>query len=260
MILVSDTLYIIPALLFFIFSQLISTYRLQLFFRQINLNISNRSNIILYLIGMFYNFFIPGGIGGDAYKVYILHKSSSIKIGKLSTSVLMDRISGLIGIALTSLFLLMFMKTSIINIIVLLFLIVFIFLGSIRLVGILKKDFKTAFKVSLLYSFFVQSAQVISVYFLVLALKIEHQQIIYLLIFLVSSVLSIVSFSGIGAREYVYMKASEFYNFNEETGVAIGLLFTGITCLVSLFGIFYVFKSSKQLISLFSSNTHSQNL
>ncbi|MEJ2163213.1 MAG: flippase-like domain-containing protein, partial [Robiginitalea sp.] len=67
--------YLLLALLFFILSKIIAAYRLNLYFYQIGLPLAPESNLKLYLQGMFYNLFLPGGIGGDAYKGYILHRS-----------------------------------------------------------------------------------------------------------------------------------------------------------------------------------------
>ena len=47
---------------------------------------------------MFYNFFIPGGIGGDAYKVYLLNKNFGWSAKKLPSSLFNDRLSGLLAI------------------------------------------------------------------------------------------------------------------------------------------------------------------
>ena len=73
-------IYLLIASLLFLASQIISTKRLELFFKANNFHLSFYSNLKLYFIGMFYNFFIPGGIGGDAFKVYILNKNFGILV------------------------------------------------------------------------------------------------------------------------------------------------------------------------------------
>lgn len=53
-------------------SKIISSIRLNRYFKDINLSLSQTYNLKLYYLGMFYNLFLPGGIGGDGYKIYII--------------------------------------------------------------------------------------------------------------------------------------------------------------------------------------------
>ena len=91
-------IYLLIASLLFLASQIISTKRLELFFKANNFHLSFYSNLKLYFIGMFYNFFIPGGIGGDAFKVYILNKNFDWNAKKITSSLFNDRLSGLLAI------------------------------------------------------------------------------------------------------------------------------------------------------------------
>lgn len=60
--------YLLVALLLFIFSKLVAAHRLLGFFHVLNVPIAKWDNLRLYALGMCYNLFLPGGIGGDAYK------------------------------------------------------------------------------------------------------------------------------------------------------------------------------------------------
>ncbi|HSF55960.1 MAG TPA: lysylphosphatidylglycerol synthase transmembrane domain-containing protein, partial [Algoriphagus sp.] len=91
-------LWLIPAILFFVLSKVFTAFRLNLYFRNIGLHISEKQNWRLYLIGMFYNLFLPGGIGGDGYKVYLLNKEFKTPVKKLIQSALLDRLGGLVAI------------------------------------------------------------------------------------------------------------------------------------------------------------------
>lgn len=51
----------------------------------------------LFLIGMFYNQFLPGGTGGDIMKTYLLLKETPKKMGGL-LAVVFDRLVGLVGL------------------------------------------------------------------------------------------------------------------------------------------------------------------
>ena len=54
-----------------------------------------------YLIGQFFNLFLPSNIGGDAYR--IVHTSADAALSKSFTSVLADRFSGFIALAIVGL-------------------------------------------------------------------------------------------------------------------------------------------------------------
>lgn len=242
--------FIILALIFFILSQWISAKRLLLFFKETGFDLSSKSNNILYLIGMFYNFFIPGGIGGDAYKVYILNKKFKWSLKTLTASVFVDRFMGLtaIGILISILSFNLLPST------------IFYWLipvGIVMIIGIsyffVKRFFNVylnIFNKTLLLSLVIQLLQVGSVIFIILSLENSTINFInYILIFLISSVLSIFSFSGIGIREYVFYEASVLLNIDSSIAVSIGVLFSIITAVVSLFGIIYHFKGSKLYLS-----------
>ena len=101
-------LYLIPAILLFILSKIASSYRLNQYFKAIPLELGERYNLKLYWIGMFYNLFLPGGIGGDGYKVYLLNKHYNAGVKQLVAATLIDRISGLMALLFLLLTLLAF--------------------------------------------------------------------------------------------------------------------------------------------------------
>ena len=88
------------AFLLFIFSKIISSVRLQVYFRNAGIELSQKQNLKLYWLGMFYNLFLPGSVSGDAYKVILLKKSLDAPYKKTSAAVLLDRFSGLAGLGL----------------------------------------------------------------------------------------------------------------------------------------------------------------
>lgn len=244
------THFIILSLLFFVLSQWISAKRLLLFFKETGFDLSNKSNNTLYLIGMFYNFFIPGGIGGDAYKVYILNKNFKWSIKTLTSAVFVDRFMGLtaIGILISILSYNLLPSSYIFWIIPIAIIII---LGiSYFFVKHFFNVYLNIFNKALLLSLAIQLLQVGSVIFIILSLENSTINFInYIVIFLISSVLSIFSFSGIGIREYVFYEASVLLNIDSSIAVSIGVLFSIITAMVSLFGIMYHFKGPKFYLS-----------
>src|SRR3954465_6989734 len=81
--------FLIIALLFFILSKFLSAIRLNIYFRNIGLQLPAWKNIKLYWLGMFYNLFLPGAISGDAYKVVLLNRRYQAPYKKTSAAVLL---------------------------------------------------------------------------------------------------------------------------------------------------------------------------
>lgn len=234
--------YIAAALLVFIWSQWVSSNRLLIYFKANRFHLSPMSNHRLYLVGMFYNFFIPGGIGGDAYKVYVLHKRFDWGVKALGISVLNDRISGFVAIVILIEILLAWAMPG--NWLFL----VPIGCGTTLLVAYMAlgrffPGFKTVFFHGLGYSLVVQMLQLCCVYLILLALLAHGDVPVYLLVFLISAVLSVISFSGIGVREWLFLQAAQLYAFDAETAVSVALLFSFLTALVSLVGLAFQIKT-----------------
>ena len=96
----SNPFYILLAFIAFFLSQVISSWRLLSFLNNIGLKINFGFNLRLYLLGMFYNIFLPGGIGGDGYKIYLLHKKSHFPAKQIFGAIFFDRLSGLWAVVL----------------------------------------------------------------------------------------------------------------------------------------------------------------
>src|SRR5690606_27456935 len=91
----SNPLFLLLAFVAYCCSALIASSRLNGFFGSVGLQLSERYNFKLYLLGLFYNLFLPGGVGGDGYKIYFLRRKFNTKGRRLLTAVFFDRLSGL---------------------------------------------------------------------------------------------------------------------------------------------------------------------
>jgi len=78
--------------------ELISAARWQVLLRVQNLRLSFRRVFGLTMIGVFFNFFIPGGTGGDAVKMFYLVKETPGRRGMAILSVVVDRLIGLLAL------------------------------------------------------------------------------------------------------------------------------------------------------------------
>ncbi len=238
--------FLLAALFFFALSKAVAALRLNRYFHQVGIPLSQGSNLKLYLLGMFYNLFLPGGIGGDAYKGYLLHRTYGTPGKKLAAVLLMDRISGLFLLCLYSGILLAWQSIP--------WLEPFRpWIGILLLAGLLaywkahQRFFpylQPVFWPSLGYSALVQLAQLASVYFILQALGIGENQLQYLLVFLLSSIVAVlpITIGGIGSREVVFYYGARWLELEENTSVGVSMAFFFITALVSLAGIVYHFR------------------
>ncbi|MBT8320400.1 MAG: flippase-like domain-containing protein, partial [Eudoraea sp.] len=200
----------------------------------------------LYLLGMFYNLFLPGGIGGDAYKGYVLKKEFGIKTKRVVAIMVLDRLSGLLLLFVFACLLgLMLQVTSptwtrvIIVLALCLSVLVFWILN--------RRFFNYVFPVfwkSLGYSAGVQLLQLACVFLIWKSLGMETALVPYLFVFLVSSIVAVlpITIGGIGSREVVFLYGALWLGLEEGTAISISVVFFLITALVSLFGMLYHFK------------------
>ena len=96
-------------IVFLFFSTFIlASLRWYLLLRSINFKIDLKKIFEVIYISNFFNTILLGSYGGDIFRVYCISKSSDFNKFKLMTTVLVDRIIGLIGLVSVGLFFLIF--------------------------------------------------------------------------------------------------------------------------------------------------------
>jgi len=236
--------FLFVALLFFVLSKLLSAYRLNIYFRNIKLQLSDWKNIKLYWLGMFYNLFLPGAISGDAYKVILLSRRYKTAYKKTSAAVLLDRFSGVLALGVI---------LSVYGVIVLhnykydvllMAAAILSFAGFYFVIRFLFKYFLPSFFPTFLWALAVQFSQVICIYFIMLSLHLPLSQHEWIFIFLLAAVISVLPISlggGLGTREVVFAEGARFFLLDPQTGVIISLLFYLLTVIGSIWGLYYNF-------------------
>jgi len=212
--------YLFIALLFFILSKVLSAFRLNLYIHQIKIFLTQLSNLKLYLLGMF------------------------LKTKSVISILVLDRLNGLLLIFVISCMLALFLGEGRLQPYKLLFGIA-IGLSILTFWLFNKRFFSFVYPVfwkSLGYSALVQLAQLVSVLFILQALDAQGDNIAYLFIFLISSIVSVLplTIGGIGSREVVFYYGALWLGLGET--VSISMLFFLITATVSLLGIIYHFR------------------
>jgi len=239
--------FLVLALLFFTISKALAAYRLQYFWRAIGVHFSHSYNLKLYLLGMFYNLFLPGGIGGDAYKGYVVKKAYKTPTKKIFGVLLVDRLSGLLLLCVFSALLAAMGVHEILSPFKYLFVvaiplgILVYYLGVKKIYSYTLAVFWKAFALSA----GVQMAQLIAAAFILLALGQDQEFGVYLLVFLVSSIVAVIplTIGGIGSRELTFLYGAQWLALDYKTAIAMSLLFFFITAAVSITGIVYHFRA-----------------
>ena len=238
--------YLLLALVFFNFSQVASAYRLMLLVNLLKKGLDLGYHVKLYYLGMFYNLILPGGIGGDAYKVYHFRKRFKTRSRYLLKALFLDRLSGLL--ALVTLIILMVFGLVLFewadlpgyflwSVVLIVPLYVAFFYATLRWFS----QFLSTFSRLNFFAFVVQILQVISVIFILLSLSIPVQ-VSYIVIFLVSSIAMIlpITVGGLGLREIVFMFGATYLSVQQESAVAVGLVFFFVSSFSSLPGLFFL--------------------
>lgn len=226
---------------FFIFSKVIASIRLNLYFQDIGLHLTEWYNLRLYWIGMFYNMFLPGGIGGDGYKVYLLNKHTQLKVKPLVQATLLDRISGMVALMILGGIGYFFVNHSELPREI-------IYADGAALIiaipvyyVVVRKFFPffiNSFSSTTLYSFATQACQVITAYFILRALDVNALFPEYIVLFLISSIVAVFPFTigGIGARELTFIVGYEYAGIDQNIAVTFSLMFFLIHVITSIVG------------------------
>lgn len=112
-ILAKPAYFIISIILVFLVI-IINNIRWTLLLKTKKFQLTSRQTFPLTLIGVFFNFALPSGVGGDVVKGYYLLKECSGRKTIAATTLLMDRLIGMYGMVLVSVTII-FMEYSIIR-------------------------------------------------------------------------------------------------------------------------------------------------
>lgn len=227
----------------FVLSKIISARRFNILLKTENIQLSNKQNLRLYWLGMYYNLLLPGGISGDGYKIKLLMDAFGAPFKRLFAVTLLDRVGGVIALGQLCLVLAFGIPA----------LQPFWWIGLSGLVlsmpvswWIYKKTgggLSRVWKETSLLSLAVQATQLIATLGIVMALHEGARWLEYSLLFLISSVVAMLplTIGGTGARELTFLWGAGFLNIDAEKAVAIAFLFYLISTAVAFVGILFSF-------------------
>jgi uncharacterized membrane protein YbhN (UPF0104 family) len=195
---------------------------------------------------MFLNLFLPGGIGGDGYKVLVLHRSYTLPLRALVTATLADRVGGML-VLLVILCMLMPMlsfpweaPTAIVFTVSSVAAIVAVFVLAHR--WLMKLDVQGLASV-FAFGIAVQFLQLICMGMLLLYLGTPAASYAaYLAMFLISSIAAVLplSFGGLGVREATFLFGVNMFHLDPTYGVIASSWFFLITVLSSMIGALFL--------------------
>lgn len=231
------------AVLAFNASKVVAAFRFKRLLYPLGIHLPDTYNICLLYVGMFYNLFLPGSIGGDGYKIYLLRQQYNTSVKRLAGATLLDRLSGLaLLVVMTGGFLLFSSFTVAVPhydawVITGTLLVLPAFYGGVCWFFPL---FRSQFLSTTHLSFWVQSGQVATAVCLLMSLSVGQHYLDYLTLFMVSSVVAVLPFTigGVGARELVFLYGFQYLAIEQETAITFTLLFFLVTAVTSLIGLF----------------------
>ena len=248
----ADLLFILFASIVYFLSQIISSERLWFILKENNLIISSKENIKLHMVGIFYNFFIPGGVGGDAYKGVLMNKKFQWSLKKVYKLLILDRLIGfgviLCLIIVFSGFILDLEFISEFNFVLAPLYALLFFVGRVLVQKIFNNEI--VYTKAFFISHIIQILQFGSIILILFSLGVTNNYFTFLYTFLISSVLSIFSFGGIGIREYVFFTLASNTAVSPDIATSVGLIFTFSALISSVPGLFFLIKiKSKKKLS-----------
>ena len=256
----------ISAIFLYILAQLISTLRWKLLLPGV---LGMRKLFSLYMIGAFFNTFLPGVIGGDAVKGFYLYQATG-KGSLTLASIFMDRYLGFVVLMAICTIAFPFGYTYLqgsriewlLPIIVLSFIIASLLIFGLRLGNRIKivsgfydyfhayRNQKGVIGKALLLSAFIQLSGILSVYILALGIG-QHIPFLACLIFLPLVILFTtlpISISGLGVREGAFVLFFGLVGIKPGVATALSLAWFATFAIGSILGLVEYIRYKKERI------------
>ncbi len=235
--------YLAGAFLLIALSFILSGFRQNLSFRSTGAHISPLLNLKLFWLGLFYNLFLPSGIGGDGVKVYLVNKYRQNGVKKNIGAMLVNRVAGLVAIGVITI-VLYYVSGDEFKIgwpgwlcIPALYLFYYFVLK------IFLKSFVPIHAGLFGWSMFLQLVQLVSALFILYAFHQYTDISEYLFLFFLSAIATAIpiSIGGVGLRETAFVLLTRLFILDKTLAVALSLMFFILSAIVSLGGIYWVF-------------------
>jgi len=235
--------YLLIAFILLVISFIFSAFRQNLSFRNTGAHISQALNIKLFWLGMFYNLFLPGGIGGDGYKVYLVNKYRRNGLKKNIGTMLVNRVAGLVAIGMITIVLYYLSGLHLLYATHIWILIPAIYGFYLVVLKYFLKSFLNIHAGLFWWSLALQGMQFISAIMILASFHQSTDLFDYLFLFFVSAIATAlpITIGGIGAREMVFLVGAKMMGLDNEMCIALSLMFFLLSAIISLGGLYWVF-------------------
>ena len=239
--------YLVAAFLLVNFATIISGLRLRVYLQSENKNVTKKEAIKLFYIGMFFNLFLPGGIGGDSYLAIKINRGKNLPLLEAIRLLLLARANGLFFLNIIFFALIWFSKFRfifdkeqmvLVGLMILQIPVYYLVAGRF-----LKEGFQT-FLAAGKFSLISQVLMVGAAICIFRGLGLSSNFVDYACLFVAASIASVIPITpaGVGVREFVFFEGAKLTGLNPEFGVANSLLFFGIYFLTALIGLLFYLR------------------
>jgi hypothetical protein len=233
----ADPRWLIAALVLFNASQVVSAARLARVLGEYRVVMAFRHHLGLYYTGMAGNLFLPGGVGGDAYKVFWLRRRLGGRPPVYVAGLLFDRGSGLAALLCLAAGAAAWwsgqahwLAAS-----------VPVLAGYALVTARFFRRFAGAGGAALVMGLAVQGLQGAAAWALIQGMGLAGPGLLslFLLLFFLSAVAALVpvTVGGAGARELVFLYGLQWSGAEADPGVALALAFLALTVVSALPGL-----------------------
>lgn len=235
--------FLIVSFLLITLSFIISGFRQNLSFKSTGAHLTPQLNLKLFWLGLFYNLFLPSGIGGDGIKVYLVNKYRQNGVKKNIGAMLVNRVSGLVAIGMITI-VLYYMSGDEFKVgwpgwILMPALYLFYYF----VLRFFLKSFAPIHAGLFGWSMLLQFVQLLSAMMILFAFHQSTEITEYLFLFFLSAIATAlpITIGGLGARELVFVLLARQMNLNNELAVALSLMFNILSAVISLGGLYWLF-------------------
>jgi hypothetical protein len=244
----SNLLLLLAGLAVYLCSFLVSTRRSLLYLEDTGIRLGFTEGFRLYLEGVLYNLILPGGVGGDGYKLFVLRKNSGISGKKIFRAFFFERLSGLWAICLILACLAFLMPRTVIPPE---WLLAAVTAGTIVYYLVMRRFFPEhagRFIRAHSLSILVQCLVMLTV---ICILKAQEKPVdlpAYLFSFQGSTIFSIlnIGLSGLGVREFAMSYASDFLHTDPAISVFVASVFWIISTVAALPGLWSIYRGDRK--------------
>lgn len=238
--------WLLGAFVLFNASKIVAALRLNIYQRHIGVMLTEAQNLRLYYAGMFLNLFLPGGIGGDGYKIFVLNRRQGVPVKKLVLVTLADRVSGLLCLLLLLCGLVpwvglrwSFVTTAAVAGVAALCIVATMLLGHRLALTLESKSLSKVISLGMTVQVLQLGCMGCLLSYVALPLA---QYLPYLAVFLLSSIVAVLplSLGGLGAREVTFFYCMALLHLDPAFGVAVSGSFFLLSMASSLIGALYL--------------------